>query len=141
MGRHREDGRRACGGLPGTPAISVHFSEGSLRKEGLMRVSVSHKSRVETSPTASKSRRTQHRRVKATMLHGDPHRANATKLPRRRFLHVAAGAVAVPAVSRIAMAQTHPTRPITIIVPYPAGGGADANGRIVAERMRASLGQ
>ncbi len=106
-----------------------------------MRVSVSHKSRVETSPTASKSRRTQHRRVKATMLHGDPHRANATKLPRRRFLHVAAGAVAVPAVSRIAMAQTYPTRPITIIVPYPAGGGADANGRIVAERMRASLGQ
>jgi hypothetical protein len=41
------------------------------------------------------------------------------KLPRRQFLHLAAGAVAIPAVPRIARAQTYPTRPITLIVPFP----------------------
>src|SRR6516162_8636311 len=63
------------------------------------------------------------------------------KLHRRNFLHLAAGAVAIPAVSRIAEAQSYPTRPITIIVPFPAGAGADAVGRILAEGMRVSLGQ
>jgi tripartite-type tricarboxylate transporter receptor subunit TctC len=62
-------------------------------------------------------------------------------LPRRRFLHLAAGAAALPAVSRIARAQTYPTRPITMIVPFPPGGLADVIGRIAAEGMRASLGQ
>jgi tripartite-type tricarboxylate transporter receptor subunit TctC len=61
--------------------------------------------------------------------------------PRRKFLHLATGAVALPAVSRIARAQTYPSRPITMIVPFPAGGGTDTVGRIVAERMRVSLGQ
>jgi tripartite-type tricarboxylate transporter receptor subunit TctC len=63
------------------------------------------------------------------------------KLPRRKFLHLAAGAAALPAISRIARAQAYPTRPITIIVPFPAGAGADAVGRILAEAMRASVGQ
>ena len=63
------------------------------------------------------------------------------KLPRRRFLHLAASTAALPAVSRIARAQTYPIRPITMIVPYPAGGPADAVGRIVAEGMRGLLGQ
>ena len=63
------------------------------------------------------------------------------KLPRRRFLHLAAGAAALPVLSPIARAQTYPSRPITLIVPFPAGGSTDAVGRIVAERMRASLGQ
>jgi tripartite-type tricarboxylate transporter receptor subunit TctC len=62
-------------------------------------------------------------------------------LPRRRFLQVAAGAAALPAVSRVAWAQTYPTRPITMIVPFSAGGPTDVVGRIVAERMRGSLGQ
>jgi tripartite-type tricarboxylate transporter receptor subunit TctC len=62
------------------------------------------------------------------------------KLQRRRFLHLAAGAV-VPAFSRIASAQAYPTRPITMIVPFPAGGPADTVGRIMIERMRATLGQ
>jgi tripartite-type tricarboxylate transporter receptor subunit TctC len=61
--------------------------------------------------------------------------------PRRRFLGLAAGAAAVPAASRIAWAQSYPTRPITMIVPFPAGGGLDSVGRIVAERMRALIGQ
>ena len=44
---------------------------------------------------------------------------------RRRFLHLAAGAAALPAISRIAGAQSRPTRPITIIVPYAPGGAGD----------------
>jgi hypothetical protein len=63
------------------------------------------------------------------------------KLPRRRFLHLAAGAAALPAMSRIASAQTYPSRPITMVVTYPAGSAMDTGGRIVAERMRLSLGQ
>jgi tripartite-type tricarboxylate transporter receptor subunit TctC len=63
------------------------------------------------------------------------------KLPRRQFLHLAAGAAAVPAVSRMAGAQTYPTRPITMIVPFPPGGPSDVVGRVVAEQMRRSLGQ
>ena len=63
------------------------------------------------------------------------------KLPRRQFLQLAAGAAAVPAVSRIASAQAYPSRPITIIVPTGAGGPSDVIVRIVAERMRSSLGQ
>src|SRR5262249_50237065 len=62
-------------------------------------------------------------------------------LGRRRFLHLAAGAAALPAVSRIARAQTYPSRPITLIVPYPPGGGADAMGRMVAQKLSPALGQ
>jgi tripartite-type tricarboxylate transporter receptor subunit TctC len=63
------------------------------------------------------------------------------KLARRKFLHLAAGAAALPAVSRLAWAQAYPTRPITIVVPFPAGGALDVFGRILAERMKASFGQ
>jgi tripartite-type tricarboxylate transporter receptor subunit TctC len=60
---------------------------------------------------------------------------------RRQFLHLAAGAAALPAVSRLARAQTYPSRPITLVVPFPPGGATDVVARIVAERMRVSLGQ
>jgi tripartite-type tricarboxylate transporter receptor subunit TctC len=63
------------------------------------------------------------------------------KLPRRQFLHLAAGAAALSTVPRFAWAQTYPTRPITIVVPFPAGGPTDALARILAERMRSPLGQ
>ena len=63
------------------------------------------------------------------------------KLPRRKFLHLAAGAAALPAASRFAWAQNYPSRPITVIVPFPAGGPVDTLGRFMSERMRASLGQ
>jgi tripartite-type tricarboxylate transporter receptor subunit TctC len=56
-------------------------------------------------------------------------------------LHLAVGAVALPAVSRIATAQAYPARPITMVVPFGAGGATDTIGRVVAEGMRASLGQ
>jgi tripartite-type tricarboxylate transporter receptor subunit TctC len=63
------------------------------------------------------------------------------KLPRRRFLHLAAGTVALPAVSRIAGAQTYPARPITMIVPFAAGGATDVIARLIAKPMGESLGR
>ena len=63
------------------------------------------------------------------------------KLPRRQFLHLAAGAAALPAVSQIATAQTYPSRPIMIVVPFAVGGVTDTIGRVLAERMKSSLGQ
>src|SRR5262245_26378987 len=67
---------------------------------------------------------------------------HAMKIPhRRQFLHLAAGAAALPTVSSIARAQVYPTRPITMIVPFAAGGAADTLARVVVERIRAPLGQ
>jgi tripartite-type tricarboxylate transporter receptor subunit TctC len=63
------------------------------------------------------------------------------KLPRRNFLHLAAGAAALPAVSRITWAQAYPVRPVTIIVPFAAGGGTDVSARIVGDYMSRTLGQ
>jgi tripartite-type tricarboxylate transporter receptor subunit TctC len=64
------------------------------------------------------------------------------KLPhRRQFLHLAAGAAVLSAMSQIARAQTYPSRPITIIIGFAAGGPTDTAVRILAERMRVSLGQ
>jgi tripartite-type tricarboxylate transporter receptor subunit TctC len=63
------------------------------------------------------------------------------KLPRRTFLHLAAGAAMLPAVSRISWAQTYPTRPITIVTPFAVGGATDVIARMMAERMKSSLGQ
>jgi tripartite-type tricarboxylate transporter receptor subunit TctC len=62
-------------------------------------------------------------------------------LLRRRFLRLAAGAAALPAVARIALAQGYPSRPITLMVPFPPGGLTDVVGRILAEGMRTALGQ
>jgi tripartite-type tricarboxylate transporter receptor subunit TctC len=63
------------------------------------------------------------------------------KLPRRKFLHLALGAAALPAVSRIARAQTYPTRPVRLIVGFPAGGGADTLARLTAQWLSERLGQ
>lgn len=62
-------------------------------------------------------------------------------VPRREFLHQAAGAAVLSAAARIAMAQTYPSHPIIMIVPYAPGGANDVLARIVAERMRGPLGQ
>ena len=66
---------------------------------------------------------------------------HAMRFPRRQFLHPAAGAVALPAISRIATAQTYPSRTVTMIVPFAAGGPTDVSARIVAEHMSRTLGQ
>jgi tripartite-type tricarboxylate transporter receptor subunit TctC len=64
------------------------------------------------------------------------------KLPhRRQFLHLAAGAAALPAFSRSARAQAFPTRPVRIIVPYAPAGGTDIVARILAQQLSDQLGQ
>jgi tripartite-type tricarboxylate transporter receptor subunit TctC len=60
---------------------------------------------------------------------------------RRKLLQACFGGVAAAAVSSIALAQSYPLRPITMVVPFPAGGPIDTVGRILAENMRVSLGQ
>jgi tripartite-type tricarboxylate transporter receptor subunit TctC len=63
------------------------------------------------------------------------------KLPRRKFLHLAAGAAALPAVSRIAMAQTYPSRPVRVIVPFAPGGITDVVARIISRKVGEQLGK
>ena len=63
------------------------------------------------------------------------------KLPRRNFLHLAAVAAALPAVSRVARAQTYPSRPVRIIVGFPAGLGPDITARLIAQLLSERLGQ
>jgi tripartite-type tricarboxylate transporter receptor subunit TctC len=103
-----------------------------------MRISKRRKSGVEPRPAGSKIRPTQRRPVKAARRRL---RATAAELARRKVLHLVAGASALPAMSWSAEAQAYPTRPITMIVPFTAGGTTDVIARILAERMRRSLGQ
>jgi tripartite-type tricarboxylate transporter receptor subunit TctC len=63
------------------------------------------------------------------------------KLPRRNFLHLAAGAAALPAVSRFAWAQAYPTRPVRIVVTFPAGSTSDILARPMAQWLQERLGQ
>jgi tripartite-type tricarboxylate transporter receptor subunit TctC len=63
------------------------------------------------------------------------------RLPRRRFLHLAAGAMALPAMSRIARAQSYPTHPVRIVVGYAAGGGLDISARLMGQWLSERLGQ
>src|SRR3979490_3193282 len=63
------------------------------------------------------------------------------KLPRRRFLHLAAGAAALPALSRSANAQAYPTQPVRIIVAFAAGSGSDILARLMGQWLAERLGQ
>jgi tripartite-type tricarboxylate transporter receptor subunit TctC len=63
------------------------------------------------------------------------------KLPRRNFLHLAAGAAALPALSRIAWTESYPSRPVRIIVGFPPGGTADIVARLMGQRLSERLGQ
>src|SRR5215472_15882934 len=63
------------------------------------------------------------------------------KLPRRNFLHLAAGAAALPAVSRVAWAQAYPTRPVRLIVPVAPAGANDITARLIGQWLSERLGQ
>ena len=63
------------------------------------------------------------------------------KLPRRDFLHLAAGVVALPAVSRMARAQAYPSRPVRWIVGFAPGGSSDIHARLIAQWLSERLGQ
>src|SRR5262249_13615926 len=68
-------------------------------------------------------------------------REGAMKLPRRNFLHLAAGASALPVMSRITWAQACPTRPVCIIVPFAPAGSTDIVARLMGQWLSERLGQ
>src|SRR5262245_44424828 len=63
------------------------------------------------------------------------------KLPRRKFLHLAAGAAALPVVPRIAFAQAYPARPVHLIEGFGAGGAGDIVARLIGQSLSERLGQ
>ena len=63
------------------------------------------------------------------------------KLPRRKFLRLAAGAATLPAISRFAWAQAYPARPVRLIIGYPPGSGPDINARLIGQWLSERLGQ
>ena len=76
--------------------------------------------------------------MKGGSMNTSVHKSETT---RRRVLGLAAGVAVLPVISRMTWAQSYPSRPITMIVGYAAGAATDTIGRIIADRMKSSLGQ
>ena len=70
-----------------------------------------------------------------------PEKGTVMMLARRKVLRLAVGAATLPAITRVVRAQAYPTRPVSMVVPYAAGGPGDAVARVLVERMKTVLGQ
>src|ERR1700729_2663986 len=81
------------------------------------------------------------RRCRRNVASEQDEQRDAMRLPRRQFLRIAAGAVALPAGSRVAWAQTYPARPVRIIIGFPAGNASDIIARLIAQSLSERLGQ
>jgi hypothetical protein len=95
------------------------------RSDGSQRYSTFGRARARPADLAARARR----------------RGDRMKLPRRQFLHLAAGAAALPALSRFAWAQAYPVRPIMIVDTFPPGGSTGIIARIIADKFSETLGQ
>src|SRR5207237_1387360 len=71
----------------------------------------------------------------------EPEDDTMSKLPRRKFLQLAAGAAALPVLPHVARAQAYPSRPVRIVVGFPAGGATDIGARLIGQRLAERLGQ
>src|SRR5262245_44646148 len=81
-------------------------------------------------------------RVSRAKLHGTKNHGRTTmKLQRRKFLTLAAGAAALPAMPSIALAQAYPNRPVRLVAPFPPGGSIDIAARLVGQWLSERLGQ
>src|SRR5215470_17549296 len=63
------------------------------------------------------------------------------RLPRRQFLRLAAGVAALPAVARVAWAQSYPSRPVRLVAPFPPGGSIDLTARLIGQWLTDRIGQ
>src|SRR5262245_16087516 len=97
-----------------------------------------------SNPKSTSGVRSSRRRISSRNRHArcrQLEKGTGMKLPRRQFLHLAAGRAALPAVPSFALAQAYPAGPVRIVVPFPAGGTSDILARLLGQWISERLGQ